>query len=72
MTATVDTNPFEVLVMDGGKVLARADAETADAILFAGQTLYDDCFEGSLRPGKLTVIFLYGGIHVRTVTGRPS
>lgn len=67
-----DGNPFEVVVMHGSRVLARADAADAASILRAGQVLHDEALPTTQTVGKLSVIFLANGVHVRTVEGRPS
>lgn len=62
---------FEVIVLAGSRELARATAESAPAILRAGQALHDEAAEG-IYHGRLDCIFLSAGLHVRTVTGRPA
>lgn len=67
-----ESNPFEVIVMRGSAVLARAEAATAEDVVFAGRTLHDEALPAGVQTvGKLSVVFLANGVHVRTVEGRP-
>lgn len=62
---------IEVITFRTGGLVDRAEAETPEAALLAGQILYDEGLQDHYGD-KLSVGFYVGGKLVRMVPGRPS
>ena len=61
---------IEVIVMCAGRVTDRAEADTVEDAVYAGQVLFDETPRG-YRGVKPQVGFYVDGKLVRLVTGRP-
>lgn len=55
-----------------GERIDSADADTPEAAIIAGRTLWDDAMDANLRQGyRVSVGFYVAGSLVRIVDGRP-
>lgn len=70
MSAITADPAIEVVVFDGWRAVARAEADSPEAAIFAGQTLYDEAKSGTYGQ-KLTVGFYVDGKLAIRADGRP-